>query len=348
MTYSCFRSRKISTSTSSMTTITVVLTILTMMICNSSNNTPMSVAALTSCTDSTESFALTKNGRLKTCAWAGRKPSKTIRRCRKDPTKEMCPETCSNPLCFPTASPTDPRPTVTPPCIDDETFTFRLDNNNLANCRWLKDNNPEVRKAKYCPRGHVKGSCKLSCDFCPCQDDTEFSFQLNNGNTVKCDWLLKNSNPLTDQLRVSTYCFDDAEQTKSSAVGDGCTESCGFCYIGPTPPPVTPPPTPNPTTADSTPSSSPTRPPSPLPSPFPTLRPTSIPSDSPSERPSSEPSVQPSLLPSDEPSRMPSDEPSLEPSRMPSDEPSRDPSRMPSDEPSRRPSDEPSRSPTIP
>mmetsp|Transcript_6757 Transcript_6757/g.12722 ORF Transcript_6757/g.12722 Transcript_6757/m.12722 type:complete len:340 (+) Transcript_6757:523-1542(+) len=314
-----------------------IMAILTMITLQRSSNMILPFASAT-CTDSTESFTLTASGKVRSCAWARRKPNRISIKCRRAPTEEMCPKTCQSPSCFPTASPIVGPPTVT--CEDDSTFNFLLDRNEIANCKWLTAANPERRIARYCGRGHIKSRCQETCSFCTCKDDNQFEFPLIYAQgTVKCSWLTQSSKPDVTQRRIANYCFADNAKTISSPVGDACTASCGFCDA------ATPSPTATPTTADSTPSSSPTKPPSPMPSPFPTLRPTSVPSDSPTKKPSTEPSVEPSEMPSDQPSRAPSDEPSISPSTVPSDEPSRNPSSEPSLEPSDEPSLEPSSDP---
>ena len=261
-------------------------------------------------------------------------------------------------------------------CTDNPTFEFTLDNGNPGDCEWLTLNNPANRVSKYCGRGHVKGACSASCGFCPCEDNSGFKFNLENGNEQNCAWFLLRN---TDTRRLK-YCYAaDGGGESASAIGNECVAACNFCIGGtdtgtpfPTGAPVTSSPakaptsipTVSPTSANSTPSASPTRPPSPMPSPFPTLRPTLEPSDSPSETPSEEPSISPTSMPSDSPSQqpsefpsdspsdmpstsnMPSDDLSIAPSSVPSDQPSISPSAMPSDQPSRSPSDQPSVEPS--
>ena len=52
-----------------------------------------------------------------------------------------------------------------------------------------------------------------------CADDATFMFDLNNGNTVGCDWLTKNSNK--EAARKATYC--------NGAVLGNCLSSCDNC-----------------------------------------------------------------------------------------------------------------------
>lgn len=49
------------------------------------------------CTDSTESFKLSRNGNEKRCGWVARK--KTRKRCKYHPVKKFCPQTCKVGVC---------------------------------------------------------------------------------------------------------------------------------------------------------------------------------------------------------------------------------------------------------
>ena len=41
--------------------------------------------------------------------------------------------------------------------MDDETFRFTLDNDEVQDCSWLTWRNDDKRIEKYCDRGDVKG-----------------------------------------------------------------------------------------------------------------------------------------------------------------------------------------------
>eukprot|EP00557_Chaetoceros_sp_GSL56_P013945 CAMPEP_0176484408 /NCGR_PEP_ID=MMETSP0200_2-20121128/4438_1 /TAXON_ID=947934 /ORGANISM="Chaetoceros sp., Strain GSL56" /LENGTH=518 /DNA_ID=CAMNT_0017880879 /DNA_START=71 /DNA_END=1627 /DNA_ORIENTATION=+ len=53
-----------------------------------------------------------------------------------------------------------------------------------------------------------------------CEDDSNFTFQLNNGKTEKCGWLTKNPN--NAPIRKSRYCG-------RTDVSNACRETCGIC-----------------------------------------------------------------------------------------------------------------------
>jgi hypothetical protein len=142
------------------------------------------------------------------------------------------PSTLPSKTSSPSRHPITKAPTT---CIDDPLFNFILDNGNVQNCQWLtRNSDPDTtasRIAKYCSRGHVKGACQSTCEYCPCQDDVAFEFRLDIGRLRSCDWLLKNKDPLIDATRVDKYCYADEGKTIASAVGNACVLSCGFCSV---------------------------------------------------------------------------------------------------------------------
>jgi Uncharacterized protein conserved in bacteria len=62
----------------------------------------------------------------------------------------------------------------------------------------------------------------------PCEDDSSFTFILDNGNTRTCDWLTTNADRAS--ARLAKYCVKDD-------VGSACRLSCSFCVANPTPSP---------------------------------------------------------------------------------------------------------------
>ena len=54
---------------------------------------PAASGPTSSCQDSTDRFALDRNGNMKGCHWAAVNPTK---RCKRDPTQQKCPETCGS------------------------------------------------------------------------------------------------------------------------------------------------------------------------------------------------------------------------------------------------------------
>jgi hypothetical protein len=98
-----------------------------------------------------------------------------------------------------------------------------------------RNSNPNVTQSRitnYCSRGHVKGACQSTSDYCPCQDKSGFEFPLDIGVLRWCEWLLKNNDPLVDARRMDSHCYADEEKTIASAIGDACVLSCGFCSGG--------------------------------------------------------------------------------------------------------------------
>jgi len=62
----------------------------------------------------------------------------------------------------------------------------------------------------------------------PCEDDSSFTFILNNGKTKRCGWLTMNPNVASS--RIETYCILDD-------VSSACRQSCNVCVANPTPSP---------------------------------------------------------------------------------------------------------------
>lgn len=123
----------------------------------------------------------------------------------------------------PTAAPTDE-------CVDDSDFTFILPFElGTVDCNWLTISNKEVRFEKFCTKAEIKAACRRSCDFCVCEDDPSYTFELENfeGEFRTCDWLTKNSEKAG--ARLDRYCFESDGET-GSEVASKCTKSCGFCY----------------------------------------------------------------------------------------------------------------------
>jgi len=145
------------------------------------------------------------------------------------PTRTPSNSPTINPTKIPTRSPVSNPPAtnlLSTPCFDDREFTFKIDNGTTQKCEWLTMN--ANQKDNYCSRGHIKGACKTSCEFCNCTDDLTYNFRLNIGRMVSCAWLVTNSNNVN--VRRKRYCFDsDDPESASSDVGNSCIHSCGFC-----------------------------------------------------------------------------------------------------------------------
>ena len=114
-------------------------------------------------------------------------------------------------------------------CTDNAAFRFNHDDHTdeLMGCDWLTENNAEDRKAKYCVRGPIKGACQASCDFCPCEDSSSFTFDLDNVNKQQdCKWFgLNNSDK-----RRARYCNNGSKDDIAGfAIGAACVNACGFC-----------------------------------------------------------------------------------------------------------------------
>lgn len=121
-------------------------------------------------------------------------------------------------------------------CTDNAKFSFYRDHNDeLVDCDWLTENNVAGdRKAKYCVHGPIKGACLTSCELCPCEDSSSFTFDLYNGNQQQdCIWFgLKNTD-----TRRATYSNDGSKDDIAGfAIGAACVNACGFCTpVIPTP-----------------------------------------------------------------------------------------------------------------
>jgi PT repeat. len=293
-------------------------------------------------------------------------------------------EPSAHPTNEPSTFPSD-KPTVT--CVDNTSFTFQLDNGNTQDCEWLTKNADKTdgRIASYCIRGHVKGGCQKSCDFCPCEDDASYRFILDNGTEQDCEWFVRNLDKI--DVRRGRYCYAE-DGVSASAVGDACVSSCGFCFVPPTRSPTAAPtqdpsmrPSREPSLEPSTyPLASPSLAPSSLPSSTampspapstsqgpshfpsismfpsasPSMAPTQNPSGSPSLWPTNDPTATPTIIPSllptvyptERPSVAPTGKPTLTPSDIPSNVPTASPTNMPSGTPSEVPSDTPTVAPT--
>jgi hypothetical protein len=112
-------------------------------------------------------------------------------------------------------------------CTDDETFEFTLNNGNVRKCAWIGKRNTAKRSSKYCVYEEIKSACKESCGVIDsCQDDSDFTFSLRNGNTQNCFWFNKNEKKAT--ARKYRYCYEDDRSTPTVLAGS-CARSCGLC-----------------------------------------------------------------------------------------------------------------------
>lgn len=117
-------------------------------------------------------------------------------------------------------------------CADDPDFLFPLDNGlGMRGCEWLTRNSDPTKTQRrldtYCKRGHVKGACQLSCDFCSCVDNPTTEFTLMNGDKQDCSWF--GSFDTTE--RQKAYCYENQDSVAriSTSIGDECVAACGFC-----------------------------------------------------------------------------------------------------------------------
>ena len=173
--------------------------------------------------------------------------------------------------------------------MDDETFRFTLDNDEVQDCSWLTWRNDDKRIEKYCDRGDVKGACQESCESCPCADDSTYTFTLDyNGHVQTCKWFAQNNS----EVRKEKYCYETDGKTVSTT-GHHCIDACGLC-------------------SSRVPSSTPTGIPSMKPSVQPVAQPSSTPSLSP--HPSANPTISPSSTPSLSPHPSANPTMSMEPS----------------------------------
>ena len=153
-----------------------------------------------------------------------------VNRCFAPPTMAPTKEPTVSPTASPTASPTSSPTETQNNCLDAESETFVLDNDEVEGCDWLTKNSArdEIRKNNYCYRHEVKTLCPFTCDFCEeCVDDSTYSFTLvKTGKTVDCSWLTKNKSKM-DQ-RIANYCTEDFDEGQ---LLDACTKSCGKCLV---------------------------------------------------------------------------------------------------------------------
>ncbi|GFH50016.1 hypothetical protein CTEN210_06492 [Chaetoceros tenuissimus] len=245
-----------------------------------------------------------------TCGWLTQSNKEDANQRRKELycTEEhqlyACAKTCG--LCT-----KEPSSAPTTECRKDTTsFFFELENGKVKNCEWITKNDANFKKRfdKYCYRGHVKGACGSSCNFCNCEDNDEFRFSTNRGKQVGCTWLTEKDDKIDG--RISKYCYENSNPQVATQIGNECVSSCGFCSeSSDTPsdvpsdqPSLSPSDQPSDDTDPST--LSPTKAPTRGPTPRPTSRPTSSPSNCPvtcglcGERPSSSPTI--SAVPSGE------------------------------------------------
>lgn len=114
---------------------------------------------------------------------------------------------------------------------DDPDFEFVVDlTGEKVQCSWLTSKNQDKRIQKYCGRGHIKGACQESCNFCSCVDDPTFMFMLENNKRQPCSWiLLKNT-----EDRRENYCYKNKNVAAgiASDIGNKCVNACGFCSGG--------------------------------------------------------------------------------------------------------------------
>ena len=112
-------------------------------------------------------------------------------------------------------------------CTDDETFEFTLKNGNIRKCAWIGRRNTAKRSFMYCVYEEIKSACKKSCGVIDsCQDDSDFTFSLRNGNTQNCFWFNKNEEKAT--ARKYGYCYEDDRSTPT-VLAESCARSCGLC-----------------------------------------------------------------------------------------------------------------------
>ncbi len=261
-----------------------------------------------------------------------------------------------------------PSPTCT---TNDLTFTFQLQNGSTTNCDWLLKHKDDIvddkRTNKYCVREDVKVNCCASCinvEGAPptkapsrqptsqptqpttnipseaptptCMDSSIFTFDLESGIIVGCDWLLKHKDDIVDDKRTNRYCVR----------GDVKVNCCVSCINVESAPP-TKAPSRQPT---SQPTQSPTRPPTSQPSPQPTQSPTRQPTSQPSPQPTHSPTTQPTSQPSPQPTQSPTRPPTSQPSPQPTQSPTRQPtsqlSPQPTQSPTSQPTPQPNQSPT--
>lgn len=149
----------------------------------------------------------------------------TVTRPTSNTTPTAAPVTRSR---SPTRTPTTKSPSKAPvtACTDDANFKFNPDlGDERKDCAWLTKTNANKRRELYCGRGHIKGACQKTCNFCRCKDKTTFMFPLQSADGKQnCEWLGKKNSA----SRQSKYCFrKDGES--ATQVGNKCVASCGFC-----------------------------------------------------------------------------------------------------------------------
>lgn len=167
-------------------------------------------------------------------------------------------------------------------CGDDKNFMFiqtrtpnwefEYSDENVRKCYWISKRSHRI--PRFCAYGYIQAACPKTCiDVfpCECQDDPDFTFQLENTKeTVDCSWITTNKKKT--HIRRLRYCYPGSPFYNEGHVGNSCKESCGFCTAtyGPI---VEKSPAPIPTQAPS---------PSMVPSDAQSMLPSSLPSDQPS------------------------------------------------------------------
>eukprot|EP00979_Chaetoceros_neogracilis_P011709 scaffold2957_cov232-Chaetoceros_neogracile.AAC.1 len=203
-------------------------------------------SAQTSCTDDRAFQFVTKNSdETVNCAWLNKNTNNSGKRksmyCDDPSIKDACSASCG--ACGRAGT-----------CEDTNGFTFELDvNNNTVGCDFFTKRKTEERTGRYCVESgsffdaEIADGCVASCGLCEqddapsstaspvtsapassptssCQDSTGFMFDLNNGNTVGCDFFTKRKTAeRTGRYCVESGSFFDAE------IADGCVASCGLC-----------------------------------------------------------------------------------------------------------------------
>ena len=148
--------------------------------------------------------------------------------CSRAEIRSECPSTCE--ICQSVFAPNQPDSPIVAhgSCKDDNASIFVSDSGGIINCNWItkSEANVDARKARYCNRKRVKILCPNTCEQCrnpgahlgACVDDPDYTFNLRNGSTKRCTWLVMNSTK-ADGRKIK-YC---------TAIGASCRKSCGYC-----------------------------------------------------------------------------------------------------------------------
>lgn len=121
-------------------------------------------------------------------------------------------------------------------CYDNSNFEFFDNQNEAKYCDWLTARKVETRNAKYCALGHIKSACRGTCNFCNCENDSDFLFpKIAHPDELRdCDWIDRSSKPEAVERRRERYCYEGKGPNESliaSDIGSKCAKSCGFCTI---------------------------------------------------------------------------------------------------------------------